>query len=657
MKRLLLLGAACALAGCAPTEGPAAPKVGSFKVEILGIQYTGAPPPAPVDVITTCADAHGGQAGVPDELRGTPDCPYAISPRTVDVQLKATALDRHGQPLTDMNSPVSFRVVPGDLDGDYTHRWAMLQNGVATITLQVKHISGEVRLWADDAPPKPITDLTTGTPITDGAPPDSFNGSYTFASGVSPSVEWEAPTIAKMQRPDDFSNKSSPLVNQFVTIGRSPENGDAIVQSCPELAPGVPDPNDGKELMMVVTGVDNSGFFVTDLTACKQKEPFVSHSTPEPDGYLPGGYGSLYVYNSSFPDGLAAGDLLWTVAGSAQEFTSTTQLTFASWSIREDVRAEPPDQWNKYLDLVPPVEISDRTCGLENVFDPYVTDVLCGFSNSNMKMESVESGLVKLPNLKFPETFQFCDFNGDGEVPFFCAFQGGWTYCVEPDPAAEEQQCNIDCTVGQGEFAGKLCSERSQFDGFGQFVVEMAGPGPASQGYDDTLSNRIQTVAVSATAAAPDRTYGEGDELRVWCDTPVHLHYGDGSVVATGGDPTLAADTLDAHVLAAGESTVSLVTDGATGTCHVARNPHVRILLTTKDAVPGLQIDCSESDPDADKALQCKELHAARFDVVGHLRQVQPARPRWQVLPRDAEDICCHPGPGLSCPDPIKACQ
>ena len=42
---------------------------------------------------------------------------------------------------------------------------------------------------------------------------------------------------------------------------------------------------------------------------------------------------------------------------------------------------------------------------------------------------------------------------------------------------------------------------------------------------------------------------------------------------------------------------------------------------------------------------------------IGHLRQVQPARPRWVMLPRDQDDLCCHPAAGLSCPKPIKQCE
>ena len=72
--------------------------------------------------------------------------------------------------------------------------------------------------------------------------------------------------------------------------------------------------------------------------------------------------------------------------------------------------------------------------------------------------------------------------------------------------------------------------------------------------------------------------------------------------------------------------------------------------LLTKDAIPELSIDCSPTDPNADKAQQCRDLRGATFDVIGHLRQVQPARPRWVVIPRDPDDVCCYPGPGLECP-------
>src|SRR5205814_1073252 len=65
----------------------------------------------------------------------------------------------------------------------------------------------------------------------------------------------------------------------------------------------------------------------------------ISHKTCTADtdcnSYLPGTFGSIFIYNYSFPDGLDEGDLLFTIAGAAQEFTSTTQFTFPSWTIAE----------------------------------------------------------------------------------------------------------------------------------------------------------------------------------------------------------------------------------------------------------------------------------------------------------------------------------
>ena len=76
----------------------------------------------------------------------------------------------------------------------------------------------------------------------------------------------------------------------------------------------------------------------------------------------------------------------------------------------------------------------------------------------------------------------------------------------------------------------------------------------------------------------------------------------------------------------------------------------------SKDALPELLPDCRLDDPDAARAKQCQYLRGARFDVIGHLRHLQPGRPRWAILPRDADDICCRPGPGLECPRPVKPC-
>jgi hypothetical protein len=55
-------------------------------------------------------------------------------------------------------------------------------------------------------------------------------------------------------------------------------------------------------------------------------------------GFLPGTYASMFVFNFNFPDALDEGDLLFTLSGSVQEFTSTTQMVFPAWTTAERVR-------------------------------------------------------------------------------------------------------------------------------------------------------------------------------------------------------------------------------------------------------------------------------------------------------------------------------
>jgi len=191
--------------------------------------------------------------------------------------------------------------------------------------------------------------------------------------------------------------------------------------------------------------------------------------------------------------------------------------------------------------------------------------------------------------------------------------------------------------------------------------VEMAGPGPREAGLDDTLSLRTQQVTVSDTTSQKIASgYEAGAPVRIWCDVDTYLRFGGSSVTASNTDTLLPAKTRQDVVIQSGQGFVAFLAQQpppASARCYVARNTHTRLLLTTQDALPNLKVDCDENDADADKAQQCHFLHAATFDVVGHLRQVQPARPRWMVLPRDADDLCCYPGAGMECPRPIKPCE
>lgn len=706
-RRPAALAAVLLLAGCWKIQPPPLDTVSTFAVDVKGVFQVVNGARGPLDVVTSCATRYGGQSKVPAAERGTPGCHYVIPRGEVEIDFEAKALDGTGAELNDFTQPLSYRVDPGDLSGDYTARWGQMTNGVLTGTVKTIHVFGEVRVWVLDAAPEPIYaggalgGNVSALPVEPG--PGTDGGHRTQVAGASPTVFFDDPTLQALQVPDGFDNRSSPLVGAFVTVGRNPESGGALLQSCPD------DPRrDGKPSAMVVTGIDPSGFFVSDVTACRLQEwtkdstGAVQVRTPElpekclaalADGgtrpvedagvvgscavsektcrssndcprYLPGTFGHMFIYNYSYPDGLSVGDLLFTVSGSVQEFTSTTQMTFPGWTIAESVRTLPPDQWNKWLQYTPPKEITQRTCGMDDSSPPFLTDALCGHNKRNLKMESLEAGLVLLRGVRFPTVFENCDFNADGTVDFFCEQKdpGGswfWGSCnftgVDPPNSTAERTCNQECVIGYGKHAGDLCAEASTFQGYGQFPVEMNLPGPSKYGLDDSLPSRITTVPLTANTVAHAGGYGAGVYVSLVCDTPVHWKAGDGTETPAATDASLGAGEVLRYELGQSETSMGVV-GAAAGTCWVGYSAKSRINLTTKDAIPELQVNCDPNDADAQKAQQCKNLHGATFDVIGHLMQVQPARPRWNVIPRDVDDVCCHPGPGLDCPKPIKPC-
>jgi hypothetical protein len=680
---LILLAAFTLASACYSIPTPVENGLAAFQVDVTAVTGPGPIPGSTglLAVVTPCAVKHGGDDKVPLEVRGTKDCPYQIPRGEVELQIVAKAFDLSGQPMPQFEGPVSFRVIPGDLTGDYPFRWAKAVKGVAVGTVKVAHLYGEVRAWAEDAPPQLIyvDGGVGGTPEQLPTEP----AKRTLATGLSKILYFDDPTIAKLQVPDGADNRSSPLVGQFITVGYTPESGKQLIQSCSD------DPvNDGQVAKMVVTGTDPQGFFVTDLTSCRLKEG-TDVRVPEPGGFLPGTYGSMFIYNYAYPEGLDQGDLLFTIAGAVQEFSGTTQFTFPSWTIAEKVRQLPLDQWNKWLDQVKPVELNHRLCGLDDTPRPFVTDVLCGHNRANLKMESLESALVKVRNVGVPQRFVACDADGNNEVPFFCetvralepavecmssaqcptgttcragfCSEWYWSGCdfsgnPEPENVVAERDCNLKCLTGQGELAPTLCSERATFSTFGQFVVEMAPPGAAEAGFDTSLPKRAQQVDVSGPTPRTTEPYVAGAEVSVYCTGRVRVKFGDETVVATAADAELEPYTVLWHTFAAGESHVAFFSTAPLASCTVAQNPRTRINVVTRDALPDLQPDCNPDDADADRAQQCRDFRGARYDIVGHLRHLQAARPRWVILPRDTDDICCYPGPGLACPRPIKAC-
>lgn len=622
--------------------------------------------------------------------------------------------------------PARGRASPGQVrTAGYENRWRQAVNGEVRGVVRAHHQYGQTRLWLENAPPRELFDGGSVVAPERLPPADSR---YTYATGSSPVVWFEEQTLQTLNVPDTFDNRSSPFVGEFVRIGTAPEMGAVLKQTC------LDDPErNGQPMAMVVTGTESTGFYVTDITACRLKEVqqigTLRVRTPEPrercrvalpDGgvatiedvpgarngtcaisrgpcnttsqcspYSPGTFGSIFVFNFSFPEGLNTGDLLFSLGGSVQEFTSTTQLTFPSWTIAERVRQLPPEQWNKWLRLVPPVEINYRICGHDNVFSPFVTDALCGLSTTNLKLESLEAALVKVRGVRFPKRFVSCDFDANGAVPFYCNRTDmdpmgntvrSWGTCdfsnppaPEPENERLERECTQRCTLGRGPDGEAICSELSTFTGFGQYSVEMAPPGPAWANLDDSNPARIGTVAVTVAmvdggvVATPARLggllvpveagYDPGTYAVAVCDVPVRWRLGGPTAVAVDTDPLLEARTVLNVRLPPGDDSIAVLPTSASGRCYAAINPRTRLNLNTADAIPEINPNCREDDPDPQAARQCRNLRGATFDVVGHLKQVQPARPRWIVIPRDPDDVCCYPGPGLECPRPLRACR
>lgn len=700
-----------AFSGCVKLTEATVNQLTSFKVEVRGVYLGTGETRTPLNVVTSCVKKYGSQELVPLEARGTAGCKYEIPRSEIEIDLVAQAMDLTGEPLRDFNSSVAFRVVPGELAASYATRWAFAQDGKVTATVRSKHQYGQVRVWVEDAPAKPIYD---GGEQAEGALPDEVGQRRTYAAGASDILYFDEQTLQSLQQPDGFDNRSSPFVGEFVTLGKNPESGETLRQSCTD------DPaRDGQPALMVITGLDQSGFFVTDVSACRLVEK-TSDATgtqvrtpqlPEPclaalsDGgtqviegpdagtgtceislkrctspsdcnrYLPGTFGSMFVYNYTAPDALNRGDLIFTLSGSVQEFTSTTQMVFPGWTVAERVRQLPPDQWEKWLQYAPPTTLGGRLCGWDDVPGAYITDQLCGHNRRNLKMESLESGLVRLRHARFPQTFENCDFNGDRSVPFFCETRdrdGNWSWgsCavneVEPESDRVERECAQACVLASGAHAGQICSETSAFQSFGQFVVELGMPGLASAGLDDSLPQRSTRLAVPARVGSADggvpqgttraQGYGQGTQVAIACDADVHYRVGDNNVTAEPTDPLVRTNQWVGLTFGAQQSAVAFLSAGSTAVCTVGVNVQARLNVYTASEIPELAPNCSPTDPDPAKATQCLALRAATFDIVGHLKQVQPARPRWMVVPRDVDDVCCHPRGELDCPKPIKRC-
>src|SRR4051812_48330646 len=213
MRKLTAVAVALFAAGCVTkTSVPLGDDVSSFVVKVSGVYVRDTNQPLPV--VSTCAAKYGGDDKVPVDVRGTADCRYQIPRGDVDIAVVVNALNNKGD-NAPLDGTVTFKAVPGDLVADYSYRYAYMQGGELTAKTRASHLYGEVRVWAEDAPPVQLYDGGSAIDFTVQEPMRP----RTYATGVSPVVYFEEPTLAKVQIPDGFDNRSSPFVGQFMSIG------------------------------------------------------------------------------------------------------------------------------------------------------------------------------------------------------------------------------------------------------------------------------------------------------------------------------------------------------------------------------------------------------------------------------------------------------
>ena len=147
--------------------------------------------------------------------------------------------------------------------------YVQVVNGVAeNVPVRVEGLHGRSHIWIED----------TGT--------DEQPGSY--STGLSEPI-WSAnPTIRNLQETDHPSTNA--LFGDFVEI-------------------------DAEARSLVVTGITNDGFYVTDESEVADI------------------YNALYVYSFSRPGDLEEGDVLGQLSGISDEFYGFTELSFPSWHV------------------------------------------------------------------------------------------------------------------------------------------------------------------------------------------------------------------------------------------------------------------------------------------------------------------------------------
>jgi hypothetical protein len=200
------------------------------------------------------------------DVLGTHEEPLAFSHESTGFRIDIAVLGYDDEVMADFDGEVSLRVKPGTVTTPHPATVEIRSGVVSGVYVEVKKSFGPTRIWVEDTE-------------REGA---------SWATGVSPLLRFEDPTVAQTQAPtgDDLSA----LVDNHVEIR-----------------------TEGREL--IVTHVASDGFYVSDMT-----------DFPEP-------YGHTFAFSFSRPRDLEAGDKLSSLDGNVDEYLAFTELSFPSWLV------------------------------------------------------------------------------------------------------------------------------------------------------------------------------------------------------------------------------------------------------------------------------------------------------------------------------------
>lgn len=401
---------------------------------------------------------------------GSEEAPLAVPRAIARLRIRAQAYGSDGEPLA-WTGRARVKVTPGLTVPDVFP--LDFAGGVAEADVPVLGVHSDTRVWV-------IDDTAAGA---------------SGAVGVSESVHFDEPTLADINSiPPQGDNTTSFYVDggtsgDFVRMER-----DGFVfasrkdpaDPCALAEPGA------TKRDLIVTATTATGFYATDLTEPK-------HPT------LPGNFGHVFVFNFNFPEGLQPGDRIHALEGTIQEFSGNTQITFPTYRVsycpfvagddREAVQAQ-----QRELELAKLREVEASAPAIDTALCTAGTNSgiglqSCGYSSANFHMESLEAALVRIPEAKLPDLWVRCDFDGDGQVSTFV--QSGSVFgCLDANDA--ECACNLACQTSARfpspdspfesthadkafDATGKLCAERTGYESFGQYIVQIVDggtPGP-----------------------------------------------------------------------------------------------------------------------------------------------------------------------------------